>query len=45
MRKLLVLILVVNLSACNNIKQEASPSVEIDNNGEPFFLGKKIKGT
>ena len=35
MRKLLVLILVVNLSACNNIKQEASPSVEIDNNGEP----------
>ena len=35
MRKLLVLILIVSLSACNNNPQEAPPSVDIDNNGEP----------
>ena len=35
MKELLVLLLVVNLFACTNIKQETSQSVEIDNNGEP----------
>ena len=35
MKKLLVLILVVNLFACTNTKQETSQSVEIDNNAEP----------
>ena len=35
MRKLLIIMLVVSLSACNNVKQEASPTVEIDKSGEP----------
>ncbi|MDG2063330.1 MAG: hypothetical protein P8J67_07240 [Flavobacteriaceae bacterium] len=35
MRKLLILMLVVSLSACKNVKQEAPPTVEIDKSGEP----------